>query len=284
MKQYLELMRHIYTAGRDKKDRTGTGTRSVFGAQMRFDLSAQQFPLLTTKQVFLRGLAEELFWFGRGSTDNNELVAKGVHIWDNWALQEDVVRKKNIYDLAHDYAEKFFDGNYAQAVELLEATDAESGIIRNGPHDYQPGGAVALCEKAGIPLEYTRYAAGELGPIYGSQWRCFEGIDQIAELLTQLKEKPFSRRHVVTAWNPKDLPDESVSPQQNVANGKMALAPCHCLFQFIVEEMTHEERVVEWRLYKDEDFMPTVQELDEAGIPTLRLSCQLYQRKPHCAF
>lgn len=213
MKQYLELMRHIYTTGRDKKDRTGTGTRSVFGAQMRFDLSAQQFPLLTTKQVFLRGLAEELFWFLRGSTDNNELVAKGVHIWDKWA-------------------------------------DAE----------------------------------GRLGPIYGAQWRDFNGVDQIEGLLTQLNQKPFSRRHVVTAWNPAELPDESILPHLNVANGNMALAPCHCLFQFIVEEMTHEERVAEWRLYKDEDFMPTVQELDEAGIPTLRLSCQLYQRKPHCAF
>lgn len=166
MHAYLDLLRRILDEGAVKDDRTGTGTLSVFGAQMRFDLT-QGFPLVTTKKLHLRSIVHELLWFLAGDTNVRYLRDNGVTIWDEWA-------------------------------------DAE----------------------------------GELGPVYGRQWRSWAApdgrvIDQMADVLTELKRNPSSRRLVVSAWNPADLPD-------------MALAPCHCLFQFHVADG--------------------------------RLSCQLYQR------
>jgi thymidylate synthase len=166
MQQYLDLMRRVRTYGVRKTDRTGTGTLSVFGHQMRFDLN-EGFPLVTTKKVHLKSIVHELIWFLQGDTNTAYLNAHGVSIWDEWA-----------------------DEN------------------------------------------------GDLGPIYGRQWRSWparngRGIDQIQEVVEALKTNPDSRRIIVTAWNPADIPD-------------MALAPCHCLFQFYVADG--------------------------------RLSCQLYQR------
>jgi len=167
MKVYLDLMKDVLDNGTDKGDRTGVGTRSVFGRQMRFDLS-KGFPLLTTKKVHLKSIIYELLWFLNGSTDNNWLTDRNVSIWNEWA------------------------------------TDT-----------------------------------GDLGPIYGKQWRSWAApdgrvVDQIKELITQIKTKPDSRRLIISAWNPTELPDESLSPQENVEQGRMALAPCHCLFQFYV--------------------------------------------------
>ena len=167
MQQYLDLLEHILEKGEVKEDRTGTGTRSFFGHQMRFDLS-QGFPILTTKKIFFKGVVHELLWFLNGSTDNNDLKNQGVHIWDEWETK-----------------------------------------------------------------------TGDLGPIYGYQWRSWpkangEQIDQIDKVIHQIKHNPDSRRIIVSAWNVADLPDETISPQQNVANRKMALAPCHALFQFFV--------------------------------------------------
>ena len=167
MQQYLDLLQHILDNGEVKEDRTGTGTRSFFGHQMRFDLS-QGFPILTTKKIFFKGVVHELLWFLNGSTNNNDLKNQGVHIWDEWETE-----------------------------------------------------------------------IGDLGPIYGYQWRSWpttngEQIDQIDKVINQIKHNPDSRRIIVSAWNVADLPDESISPQENVANKKMALAPCHALFQFFV--------------------------------------------------
>jgi len=167
MKAYLDLMKDVLENGTDKGDRTGVGTRSVFGRQMRFDLS-KGFPLLTTKKVHLKSIIHELLWFLEGSTDNNWLKERGVSIWDEWAT-----------------------------------------------------------------------GTGDLGPIYGKQWRSWVAadgrvVDQIEELIQQIKTKPDSRRLIISAWNPTELPDETISPQENVEQGKMALAPCHCLFQFYV--------------------------------------------------
>ena len=166
MEQYLDLMRRVRTQGVRKTDRTGTGTLSVFGHQMRFDL-ADGFPLVTTKKVHLKSIIHELIWFLAGDTNTKYLNANGVSIWDDWA-----------------------DEN------------------------------------------------GDLGPVYGQQWRSWatpdgRSIDQIREVVETLASNPDSRRMIVTAWNPADIPD-------------MALAPCHCLFQFYVADG--------------------------------RLSCQLYQR------
>jgi len=167
MKAYLDLMQDVVDNGVDKGDRTGVGTRSVFGRQIRFDLS-QGFPLVTTKKVHLKSIIYELLWFLKGSTDNAWLTDRGVSIWNEWATEE-----------------------------------------------------------------------GRLGPIYGKQWRSWAGqggevVDQISELIQQIKTNPDSRRLIVSAWNPTELPDESISPQSNVEQGRMALAPCHCLFQFYV--------------------------------------------------
>tara|TARA_S200000501_G_scaffold217847_1_gene204426 strand:- start:15646 stop:16452 length:807 start_codon:yes stop_codon:yes gene_type:complete len=154
LKQYHKLLKHVLENGSDKNDRTGTGTRSVFGYQMRFDLS-KGFPLLTTKKIHLKSIIYELLWFLKGETNIAYLKENGVSIWDEWANE-----------------------------------------------------------------------SGELGPVYGYQWRSWpsqngETIDQISGLINQIKTNPDSRRLIVTAWNPSDVE-------------KMALPPCHCLFQFYV--------------------------------------------------
>ena len=179
MRPYLDLMRHVLAHGTEKTDRTGTGTRSVFGHQMRFDLAAG-FPLLTTKKLHLRSIIHELLWFLRGETNIRYLKEHGVSIWDDWAD-----------------------------------------------------------------------AAGDLGPVYGHQWRHWPNptaadpageIDQITQLIAGLKQNPDSRRHIVSAWNPADIPH-------------MKLPPCHALFQFYVAPAPAGAA-------------------DRRG----KLSCQLYQR------
>lgn len=222
MKAYLDLGRDILLNGNTRSDRTLTGTKSVFGRQIRFDLSKGEFPLLTTKKMFLKGIIHELLWFIRGDTNNKSLNDVGVTIWDEWSLED-----------------------------------------------------------------------GSLGPIYGKQFRDFGGVDQIQELINGLKSKPFSRRHIVSAWNPPELPDETISPQENVKNGKMALAPCHCLFQFYVREMTFEERAKihpEYSSFKnlsifgdaiagiEKDVEAFTKQFDDDHIPKYKLDCQLYQR------
>lgn len=169
MRQYLDLLQTIVQQGVQKGDRTGTGTLSIFGGQMRFDL-AVGFPLITTKKVHLKSIIYELLWFLRGDTNIAYLQQNGVNIWNEWA-----------------------DEN------------------------------------------------GDLGPIYGAQWRSWqtadgENIDQIAMVVKQLKHNPNSRRIIVSAWNVGYLPDETCRPQQNTSNGKMALPACHTLFQFYVAD------------------------------------------------
>ncbi len=164
MHQYLDLLKHVKEKGIQKGDRTGTGTQSVLGYQMRFDLS-EGFPLLTTKKLHLKSIIHELLWFLKGETNIKYLKENGVRIWDAWA-----------------------DEN------------------------------------------------GDLGPIYGYQWRNWngEGIDQISEVIETIKTNPDSRRMLVTAWNPSVLPDTSISFAENVAKGNAALPPCHAFFQFYV--------------------------------------------------
>jgi len=169
MKTYLDLLRHVMENGEDRQDRTGVGTRSVFGAQARYSL-APDFPLVTTKKVHWKSVVYELLWFLRGETNVKWLQERGVSIWDEWA-----------------------DEN------------------------------------------------GSLGRVYGAQWtdwRTADGrrINQLEELVNGLRNKPHSRRHIVTGWNPADLPDESKPPKENAAVGKMALPPCHALFQFYVSQ------------------------------------------------
>ncbi|MEE8338616.1 MAG: thymidylate synthase [Xanthomonadales bacterium] len=167
MQNYLNLLQDILDQGSRKSDRTGTGTISLFGYQMRFDLG-QGFPAVTTKKLHLKSIVHELLWFLSGATNISYLNDNGVTIWNEWATDE-----------------------------------------------------------------------GELGPVYGSQWRNWitgdgRHIDQITQLLGDLQVRPDSRRHIVSAWNPAVLPDESRSPADNVAAGLQALPPCHMMFQFHV--------------------------------------------------
>ena len=169
MKQYLALLDLILQEGTLKGDRTGSGTMSIFGHQMRFNL-ADGFPLVTTKKIHLKSIIHELLWFLQGETNITYLTENKVNIWNEWADDQ-----------------------------------------------------------------------GELGPIYGHQWRSWPtadggSIDQIEQVIEQLKQTPNSRRIIVSAWNVADLPDERISPQANVAKGKMALAPCHAFFQFYVAD------------------------------------------------
>ena len=176
MKQYLDLIKHVIEKGDEKGDRTGTGTKSVFGYQMRFNLQ-DGFPLVTTKKLHLKSIIYELLWFINGETNIKYLRENGVKIWDAWA-----------------------DKN------------------------------------------------GDLGPVYGSQWRNWnnEKIDQISNLIELIKNNPNSRRMLVSAWNPSVLPDTNKGFDENIMNGKAALPPCHAFFQFYVSNK--------------------------------KLSCQLYQR------
>jgi len=166
MKQYHDLLNHVLSHGTLKSDRTGTGTLSVFGYQMRFDL-AEGFPLVTTKKIHVKSVIHELLWFLKGDTNVRYLQENGVRIWNEWA-----------------------DEN------------------------------------------------GDLGPVYGQQWRNWNGdsIDQITQLLQTLNTNPDSRRMLVAAWNPSVLPDTGISFSENVARGKAALPPCHAFFQFYVAD------------------------------------------------
>jgi len=166
MKQYLDLVKEVLENGNQKGDRTGTGTKSIFGHQLRFDLS-KGFPMVTTKKLHLKSIIYELLWFINGDTNINYLNENGVKIWNSWANED-----------------------------------------------------------------------GDLGPVYGYQWRNWNGdeIDQIKDLITTLKDNPNSRRMLVSAWNPSVLPDTTKSFEENVANGKAALPPCHAFFQFYVND------------------------------------------------
>ena len=166
MKQYLDLIKHVNKNGVLKEDRTGTGTKSVFGYQMRFDLN-EGFPMVTTKKLHLKSIIYELLWFLKGTTNIEYLKENGVKIWDAWANEN-----------------------------------------------------------------------GDLGPVYGHQWRNWNSdeIDQLREVIETLKQNPNSRRLLVSAWNPSVLPDTTLSFSENVSNGKAALPPCHAFFQFYVAD------------------------------------------------
>lgn len=180
MEQYLELCHYVLENGQKKSDRTNTGTISIFGYQMQFDLN-QGFPLLTTKKIHFPAIIHELLWFISGNTNIEYLVKNKVYIWSAWPYQK-----------------------YIQSKEYLGETLKEFNEKIKSNHQFA--------------LKY-----GNLGPVYGKQWRDFNGVDQLKKLLTNLKENPFSRRHILSAWNPSEIDN-------------MALPPCHTLIQFYVSE------------------------------------------------
>lgn len=239
MKQYQDLMAEVFAKGTPKKDRTGTGTLSIFGHQMRFNLQ-EGFPLVTTKRCHLRSIIHELLWFLKGDTNVKYLNDNGVTIWDEWKNKDGdlgpVYGKQWRAWTAHD---EVHTGNKKIIAEMEEDGWEEAGY-----------------REASMLLT--------------------KDIDQIAKVMDQLKNDPDNRRIIVSAWNVADLDD-------------MALAPCHAFFQFYTREMSLDERV-QWaeendnELWSDYIHATFVDEntrlgwLDKAGVPTRKLSCQLYQR------
>ena len=193
MRAYHELLQQLLTRGKQRPDRTGVGTLGLFGYQMRFDLS-EGFPLMTTKRVSFKAIAHELLWFLKGDTNIRYLVQQGVNIWNEWPYQ-------------HWLQAQGLEATYPKYSEAWEA-NMQVFVDR-------------IREDAGFAAEW-----GELGPVYGRQWRNFAGIDQMHQLISDIKSQPYSRRLIVTAWNPADIP-------MMVRSG---LPPCHALFQFYVSE------------------------------------------------
>ena len=191
MKQYLDLLKLIKETGIKKEDRTGTGTISIFGHQMRFNLQ-DGFPLMTTKKVNLDSIIHELLWFIKGDTNIRYLVQNGVNIWNDWPFQSWL----NETGQSDKYA------MHSKEWKEMMKTFVET-IIRD----------------EGFASQY-----GDLGPVYGKQWRDFEGVDQLEQVIEDIKNSPDSRRLIVSAWNPKDIP----------VMIKSGLPPCHTLFQFYV--------------------------------------------------
>lgn len=180
MKQYHKLIEDVLTYGQDKKDRTHTGTRSLFGYQMRFDLN-EGFPLVTTKKVYHKAIVHELLWFIKGDTNIKYLVDNGVNIWNEWPYE-----------------------NYKKS------------------DDFKGETLKAFVEKIKNDSNFA-FKYGDLGPVYGSQWRNFNGVDQLKWILDLIKHSPDSRRMVLSAWNPAEI-------------SQMALPPCHTLIQFYVND------------------------------------------------
>lgn len=227
MKQYHDYLKYILENGIKKDDRTGTGTISIFGYQMRFDLS-KGFPLVTTKKLHFKSIAYELLWFLSGDTNIKFLNDNGVKIWDQWALKEDNIEKRILAD-------------YERYQLYLSMNDDKQREIKDEFHCLSIEEGNKIMDLKGVPIykEILLNSKGDLGAIYGRQWTAWETqsgetIDQISNLINQIKNNPDSRRLIVSAWNVADLPDESFSPKFNVKHGKMALAPCHVMFQFYI--------------------------------------------------
>jgi thymidylate synthase len=248
-KQYLNFLEHILDNGVEKKDRTGTGTISVFGYNMRFNMN-WGFPLLTSKKIFTKAVIHELIWFLRGDTNIKYLVENGVHIWDGDAYK-----------------------NYLTNVNNQSEVLSKEEFIREILNDEE------FCKKW-----------GELGPVYGAQWRSWGGTekipsgwhhgsassykevnknDQIVDLINDLKNNPDSRRLIVSAWNVEKI-------------SKMTLPPCHFVFQCYTSELTYDERIKWWCDSKGKSLTfaddMTNERLDEIGVPKRKLDLMWTQR------
>ncbi len=295
MEQYRNLLKTIYENGRVKSDRTGVGTVSIFGHQMRFDLS-KGFPLVTMKQTFVKGVVAELLWMIKGDTNAQTLIDQGVHIWDEWMVPEDIVEEVPLegYERVSLYCQKTGNG-VSETVKRLSEMDFRA--LQDDPMSSKTG--AEFLDSQDIPRTKTivKVKKGSLGPVYGHQWRHWPNyrtggtIDQLAEAIDLLKNKPTSRRIIVSAWNPADNPDESVPPHVNAANGYAALNSCHSFFQFMAEPLTLAERMKHDGTYDfvinktltEQDIEILTESLDFRNAPKYRLSCQLYQRKRDCA-
>lgn len=191
MKQYHDLLKHILENGSDKSDRTGVGTRSVFGYQMRFNL-AEGFPLLTTKKVHTKSIIHELLWFIKGDTNLQYLAQNGVNIWNDWPYQNWLTQTGKASELPKYSAE------WKEEMKVfVDKVKTDNSFAKEW---------------------------GELGPVYGKQWRDFNGFDQLSWLIDEIKRNPNSRRLIISAWNASEIEEMA----------KAGLPPCHTLYQFYV--------------------------------------------------
>lgn len=300
MKQLLDIYRHIIDHGRMTGNRTKYAAKKVFGYQARFNM-LEGFPVTTTKKLHLKSVIHELIWFIQGSTNIAYLKANGVRIWDEWATE--------LPEIAYD------ELPYQQRVQMyasLNGVSEEAAFdhfheisTKHGFHE-----ANKELSANGVPTKVERVVlpSGEVGPMYGYQWRHWKGADgkeydQLADVIHMLKTNPNSRRIIVSAWKPEVLPDESISGRNNVHNGKQALAACHTMFHFQTAPATNKERW-EWLHYQyeangdtlaDSDIWRAYYEmyvvksctltekeetelLDGLKAPKLLLNLQLYQR------
>lgn len=291
MKQYQDLMRLLLDAP-FKGDRTGTGTYSIFGHQMRFDLQ-KGFPLVTTKKVPFHLIIKELLWFLEGNTNAHHLADQGCHIWDEWATEDG--------DLGPIYGKQWRSWQRpVDARKLMDEINTLRRMVYSSDHD----------------MDDVKDQINELETIVAAA----DPIDQIREVIHMIKTKPNSRRLIVSAWNPVDMPDETISPQENVKEGRMALAACHTLFQFYVHDRDWNDVLndliatdfefkgetamdIHWKKtrdlvssfkvddtwidatvhggtgYRHPDYYRQARAIArECGIRTKKLSCQLYQR------
>ena len=280
MKAYLEVIKEILGKGRERGDRTGTGTISIFDAQFRHDMR-EGFPLLTTKKMHLRGIFEELMAFLRGEEQLESLIDKKVTIWDPWRVSEDVFTPR-----------------------LLENWERVAWMWKNLPEASAQWEMLPEQQKThewlddhGIPRTVPKLVVkkGSLNAPYGSGWRAFKtggvAVDQLAYALDLLHHNPESRRILISAWNPGWMPDESISPQENIIAGKPCLTPCHWAFEFYTEEMSEIGR---WEYMKltnptlhktlssrhgEYDKLDNCGEiLDSHQVPTRYLSLKWHQR------
>lgn len=211
--EYLDLLRHVLKNGEKKEDRTGTGTKSVFGYQMRFDIS-KKFPALTTKKVFLKSVITELLWFIAGDTNIRYLLQNGNNIWNEWCVEqfidsEDFIKVFPDFDMTNWKHRKNTDEDFKENVYKVVLKYFKEQILEND----------AFCKKYG--------SIGDSGA-YGANWRRFAGpngklVDQLSDVIEMIKNKPNSRRQIVNAWNPAEIENA-------------ALPPCHTLFQFYVAD------------------------------------------------
>lgn len=257
MKSYLDLMRKIVEEGNSRSDRTGTGTIGIFAEELRYDLR-NGFPLVTTKKCHLRSIIHELLWFMQGDTNTRYLVENGVTIWDEWALPETVKTKVGVKSFKDCIDWLMGTGCFKdRAAAAAYATDVSRASLDDGTATAE---RVAKGVNASTmfnnhqfdPYIYDEYPVGSLGPVYGRMLRAYPTVsargtvmdfDQMADVMRGLRERPFSRRHVISLWHPGLLPDETIPPQENVLRGRQALAPCHYSIQFYVQR--HDERDAE---------------------------------------
>lgn len=268
MKQYLDALRDIHTNGIDYMSRTGEVRRRIFGVLMRMKM-ADGFPLLTTKKVFFRGLIEETIWFVQGLTNVDHLIQKNVHIWDDWRAQREHLTNPSEHLMRVLGPDDDFSMDRKIAIDEMNTKVGTVGPMYGAAWRNAPGGGDMRTMVALFGDKYIEELRAELA---SDKWDkiqaafpndeemqkravvdAYNTIDQLQQLIVNLKRNPYSSRHVITAWFPESLPDERIKPWDNVLLGRQALAACHCMFQFNV--------------------MPAAEE----GGP-LRLSCLLFQR------